>query len=328
MHGYFNISGRQNSTLKSTGNGCLWYLQDIDNQCPYFCKTLSYFTGKERDEETGYGYFGARYMDHELMTMWLSVDPMADKYPSMSPYSYCAWNPVKLVDPNGKEFGDFYGRSGQYLGSDGENNGRVYLIKNGRDAPFGTWDLFKAEWKVKLHSGNKDYFDKHSEVYDNFIETLPYNLLSEAYNSIQDDGTGGIEDVNNREYGGYANAEGTAWERTDIQGPVGNPQKQNFLPIYGLKDGRIKFHSHASGTRTDGNSGFSNNVGGSSFINNTVHVDSWVQIPSDIDIGKAGIKPSYVFGMGNSTISVYNKEGIQATIPLKGTSLGKKIGIK
>ena len=29
--------------------------------------------------------FGARYMDHELMTMWLCVDPMADKYPSLSP---------------------------------------------------------------------------------------------------------------------------------------------------------------------------------------------------------------------------------------------------
>ena len=42
-------------------------------------------------------------MDHELMTMWLSVDPMADKYPSISPYAYCAWNPVKLVDPNGCE---------------------------------------------------------------------------------------------------------------------------------------------------------------------------------------------------------------------------------
>ena len=59
-------------------------------------------TGKERDEETGYGYFGARYMDHELMTMWLSVDPLADKYPSLSPYAYCAWNPVKLVDPDGR----------------------------------------------------------------------------------------------------------------------------------------------------------------------------------------------------------------------------------
>ena len=61
------------------------------------------FTGKEKDEETGYDYFGARYMDHEVMTMWLSVDPMADKYPSISPYAYCAWNPVKLVDPDGRE---------------------------------------------------------------------------------------------------------------------------------------------------------------------------------------------------------------------------------
>ena len=61
------------------------------------------FTGKERDEETGYGYFGARYMDHELTAMWLSVDPMADKYPSISPYAYCAWNPIKFVDPNGLE---------------------------------------------------------------------------------------------------------------------------------------------------------------------------------------------------------------------------------
>ena len=63
----------------------------------------STFTGKENDEETGYGYFGARYMDYELMTMWLSVDPMADKYPSISPYAYCAWNPVRLVDPDGEE---------------------------------------------------------------------------------------------------------------------------------------------------------------------------------------------------------------------------------
>ena len=73
--------------------------QDLAFPC-IFCRSDS--TGKERDEETGYGYFGARYMDHELMTMWLSVDPMADKYPSISPYAYCAWNPVKLVDPDGR----------------------------------------------------------------------------------------------------------------------------------------------------------------------------------------------------------------------------------
>ncbi|MCR4828830.1 MAG: RHS repeat-associated core domain-containing protein [Bacteroidales bacterium] len=69
-----------------------------------FSHSCSYsFTGKELDPETGYSYFGARYLDHTPLTLWLSVDPMADKYPSISPYAYCAWNPLKLVDPNGRE---------------------------------------------------------------------------------------------------------------------------------------------------------------------------------------------------------------------------------
>ena len=58
------------------------------------------FTGKERDAETGYYYHGARFNSSDLG--WLSVDPMADKYPSLTPYNYCAWNPVKLVDPDGR----------------------------------------------------------------------------------------------------------------------------------------------------------------------------------------------------------------------------------
>ena len=57
-----------------------------------------------REEETGYGYFGARYYDPTILTSWTAVDPMADKYPNLSPYNYCAWNPVKLVDPDGKDF--------------------------------------------------------------------------------------------------------------------------------------------------------------------------------------------------------------------------------
>ena len=78
------------------------------------------FIRKERDSETGFSYFGARYYDSNLMTAWLSVDPMADKYPSLSPYAYCAWtrptgadehrliefnianNPIRLVDPDGE----------------------------------------------------------------------------------------------------------------------------------------------------------------------------------------------------------------------------------
>ena len=60
------------------------------------------FSAKEKDSETGLSYFGSRYYSSDL-SVWLSVDPMASKYPSLSPYVYCADNPVKLVDPNGEE---------------------------------------------------------------------------------------------------------------------------------------------------------------------------------------------------------------------------------
>ena len=61
------------------------------------------FNGKEKDYESGFHYYGARYYWSEILTGWLSVDPLADKYPSISPYAYCAWNPVKLVDPDGRD---------------------------------------------------------------------------------------------------------------------------------------------------------------------------------------------------------------------------------
>jgi len=41
------------------------------------------------------------YYDSDI-SIWLSVDPLADKYPSLSPYAYCANNPVILVDPDGR----------------------------------------------------------------------------------------------------------------------------------------------------------------------------------------------------------------------------------
>ena len=63
------------------------------------------FSGKERDSETGYSYFGARYY-HPDLSIWLSVDPMSDKYPNLTPHNYCANNPVKLIDPNGMEIID------------------------------------------------------------------------------------------------------------------------------------------------------------------------------------------------------------------------------
>ena len=58
------------------------------------------FSGKEKDTETGYSYFGARYYDSDL-SVWLSVDPLSDKYPYQSPYSYVGGRAIMVTDPNG-----------------------------------------------------------------------------------------------------------------------------------------------------------------------------------------------------------------------------------
>ena len=86
------------------------------------------FTGKERDEETGFSYFGARYYDSDLSGQFLSVDPMSNKYPNISPYAYCAWNSLRLVDPDGREIDDYFSKQGKYLGSDNATTNNVRII--------------------------------------------------------------------------------------------------------------------------------------------------------------------------------------------------------
>ena len=58
------------------------------------------YTGKERDEESGLYYHGARYYIPWL-ARWTAVDPLEAKYAGMSPYNYGFNNPVIYNDPSG-----------------------------------------------------------------------------------------------------------------------------------------------------------------------------------------------------------------------------------
>jgi len=65
------------------------------------------FTGKEMITMHGLNWqdFGARWLDNVRM-QFTSMDPLAEKYYSISPYAYCAGNPVNRIDPDGMTWDD------------------------------------------------------------------------------------------------------------------------------------------------------------------------------------------------------------------------------
>ena len=58
------------------------------------------FNAKELDEETGMYYYEARYYKPPVFT---GRDAHFESYSSMSPYGYCNNNPLKYIDPTGKD---------------------------------------------------------------------------------------------------------------------------------------------------------------------------------------------------------------------------------
>jgi len=86
------------------------------------------FNGKELDPQTGYYYYGARYYD-PTMSIFLSVDPLAEDFPGWTPYHYVHNNPINMVDPTGMSANPVYGKDGDFLGTDDKGlQGKAIVI--------------------------------------------------------------------------------------------------------------------------------------------------------------------------------------------------------
>ena len=122
----------------------------------------------------------ARYYNSDL-SIWLSVDPLADKYPNLSPYTYCANNPVRIFDLEGESI--------WIIGEDGNKykyaNGQLFTQEGNEFVPtegsfekaaqnaLTTLNGTKTGAKLlgKFENTEQDVFIKSSEktTCDNFV---------------------------------------------------------------------------------------------------------------------------------------------------------------
>ena len=165
---------------------------------PTFFADIYTFSAKEKDSETGLSYFGSRYYSSDL-SIWLSVDPQASKYPSTSPYTYCRNNPIILYDPNGmfddwvknKQTGEVEWRqevhSAEQTPSGYDYIGPTYSL------PDGSGSLGNVSYDIG--KGNGYLIGDESAMAVINIEFIPSNP-TESYNWVQTYSTNFFTDSN------------------------------------------------------------------------------------------------------------------------------------
>lgn len=130
--------------------------------------------------------------------MWLSVDPMSDKYPSMSPYMYCAGNPIKYFDLDGEDIWIINGEGNkvQYapnMSTEGFDNYTVETInalnKLSETKTMGG-SIYQIAYNKSIEVSVTSNVGETNIVYDGGKSILKPNILYDPSIGIEDVVTG------------------------------------------------------------------------------------------------------------------------------------------
>ena len=139
------------------------------------------YNGKEFIEMNGYDTYdyGAR-LYYPAVPHLTSIDPLCEKYYSISPYVYCANNPVNLIDPDGRDWYQFENKNGTKSTIWQEGNNKTVTINDQVYNNIGTTYLAKYDWGAISYNQNS------------ITDVYPYMPASDL--SVSDKGLGFLID--------------------------------------------------------------------------------------------------------------------------------------
>ena len=215
------------------------------------------YNGKEFNEDFGLNLsdYGARWYDAAL-GRWGAVDPLAEKYSGLTPYSYVAANPIRLIDPNGMEIMEIEGGY-KYTGQDakdvfhllmvsssaksGKRDGSIGIITFGQEKVWGDAMKFAVPEAIMSNvpastgrGGIQDFYDAIKDISDQSPEGIGFLAVFSH---------GGVDGNPNRSTQG----EGMIFANSELHPDASNVYTSDLYNIgIAVDNGYIKFASFST----------------------------------------------------------------------------------
>ena len=175
------------------------------------------YGGKEFIELHGYDSydFDAR-MYYPALCRFMTMDPLCEKYYSISPYAYCNNNPVKYVDPDGRDWYEYTDKDGNSQTMWRKLQDKIYKDDNGN-----TWNNIGQNY-LSINGDNATLFTQHTNSKGElYLSSSSYNLADEKNANALNSTLGNLLSKGSAvagSLGGYAEGSNATFRLTNSKG--------------------------------------------------------------------------------------------------------------